>query len=136
MTMQRENQRSGRLLSRELTIGIREVAGVTVLDLKGQLVLGEANRGFDLFINLLAVQGKGVVLNFEQLKHIDSGGLGSLVGAAVKLNGRVAAVRIGARVDSLLAICKLVTVLPTFDTELEGIQALTGTCHEGKVIRR
>jgi len=53
------------------------------------------------------------VLNPVSLRRIDSRGIGSLVHAAVRLERPIAAVALSGRLNSLLAICKLTTVLPS-----------------------
>ncbi len=114
-----------------LAIEWRERGGVTILALHGKLLAGSSHKSFDELVDTLVSGQKSVVLTFKSLRKIDSRGIGSVVDAAVKLKNRVAVVAISKQISSLLAICKLSTVLPQFDSEEEAIQTLTSAAFHG-----
>ncbi len=62
----------------------REVDGASVIALDGRIVLGEESQALRLKLkNLLAEGKKKIVLNMDDIKYIDSAGLGILVAAHV-----------------------------------------------------
>jgi anti-anti-sigma factor len=117
-------QEFGTLSTGDFGVGLRERDGTIVLDLKGRLVCGPSQRCFDNLIGMLADQGKSVIFNFNDLVYIDSRGIGSLVESALKLRDQVVMINLGSRLDSLLAICKLTTVLPLCNSEDDAIRVL------------
>ena len=64
----------------------RQVSGVTIVDISGRIVLGEESASLrDLIRDLLSKGQKQILLNLGSFDHIDSMGLGSLVGASVSV---------------------------------------------------
>src|SRR5271154_4640240 len=62
-----------------LEIQEREIEGITILDLQGQLVLGPENLSIRERIFWLLSQGiERVILNFKKISVIDMAGLGTL----------------------------------------------------------
>jgi len=58
----------------------RVVNSVTILDLKGKLILGEGDEMLRDKVNSLVHQGrKNILLNLEAVPYIDSAGLGEVV---------------------------------------------------------
>ncbi|MFQ5696513.1 MAG: STAS domain-containing protein, partial [Terriglobia bacterium] len=63
-----------------LDIKTREAGGVTVLDLNGRIILGEATSALrDHIKKLLADNKSKLVLNLADVSFIDSTGVGTLV---------------------------------------------------------
>jgi anti-sigma B factor antagonist len=75
----------------------RQVSGVTIVDISGRIVLGEESASLrDLIRDLLSKGQKQILLNLGSVDHIDSMGLGSLVGTSVsvrKQGGEAAGVK-------------------------------------------
>ena len=66
----------------ELEIRTREMEGVSVVVLRGRLVLGEASKGLrDLLYQFLSEGKRRFVLNLANVTYIDSAGIGTLVAA-------------------------------------------------------
>src|ERR1700737_530520 len=60
----------------------REVNGVSVMALDGRIVLGEESNALREKLKSLIAEGKKkIVLNMDNIKYIDSSGLGALVAA-------------------------------------------------------
>jgi anti-sigma B factor antagonist len=93
----------------------RVVEGVTILDLKGKMTLGEGDELLKDKINSLIQQDrKKLLLNLEGVPYIDSAGLGEIVRTTVSRRGEV-----GSEPDQRirpLAIAKLLTVFETWST--------------------
>ena len=65
-----------------ILINLREVAHVTILDVRGRIVLGEEIHTLrDSVRNLIADGKKKIILNLADVDYIDSSGVGELVGA-------------------------------------------------------
>ncbi len=65
-----------------LAIGTREVGHVTILDIKGRVVLGdEIGELRDAVRGLIAEGKKKIILNLAAVDYIDSSGVGELVGS-------------------------------------------------------
>src|ERR1700744_4882447 len=103
-----------------LTIKVRRVGDVAVLDLDGKITLGE-NTGIlrDELRSLLAQGNKHIVLNMGEVSYVDSAGLGELVGAyttATNQGGAVKLLNMQGKMKDLMQITKLHTIFPAFDT--------------------
>jgi len=104
-----------------MVIEQRVLGGVTVLDLKGKLVLGDGDGLLRDKVHSLMFQGlKEIVLNLGGLSYMDSAGLGELISAhstATRNGGHIKIVNLTKRVTDLLAITKVLTVFDMFDSE-------------------
>ena len=111
-----------------MQIAERSVGNVKVLDLSGQITLA---KGDDQLlkdkVNSLVHQGnKRILVNLANVTHMDSAGLGELVGAyttVTKSGGSLKLVNLTKRLHDLLSITKLLTVFDTFDSEPEALKA-------------
>jgi anti-sigma B factor antagonist len=105
----------------------RTVDGVTVLDLKGKMTLGEGDELLKDKINSLMNQGRGkILLNLEGVPYIDSAGLGEIVRTYTTVSrqgGTMKLVNLTKRITDLLAITKLLTVFETYDNEPEALKS-------------
>jgi len=103
----------------------RVVGGVTILDLKGKMTLGEGDELLKDKINSLIHQGqKKLLLNLEGVPYIDSAGLGEIVRTYTTVSrqgGSLKLVNLTKRITDLLAITKLLTVFETFDSEKDAV---------------
>ncbi len=67
-------------------ISTRQVGGVTIVDIRGRIVLGEESASVrDVICDLLSKGHKQILLNLGAVDYIDSMGLGSLVAAFVSV---------------------------------------------------
>jgi len=61
----------------KMTASTRLVGGVTIVDLRGRIVLGEETAGLrDLVHDLIKDGNKKILLNLRDIDYIDSSGLG------------------------------------------------------------
>jgi anti-sigma B factor antagonist len=110
-----------------LDIEQREHEGVRILDLKGQLTMGPEDQEFRTAIqgNVRAGAIK-IILNFEQLKKLDSVGLGTLVFCHVTLRragGKLALFGLSQTHMELLVLAKLETVFDAFGSEQDAVNS-------------
>ncbi len=108
----------------------RHVGDVVVLDISGQLTLGDDSVRLRDKINSALHQGsRNILLNLGGVSYIDSGGLGELVSSFTTVkreNGSLKLFNLGKQSQDQLTITKLVTVFDTFDTEQEGVNSFVG----------
>ncbi|MBA3948861.1 MAG: STAS domain-containing protein [Acidobacteria bacterium] len=105
----------------------RIIDGITILDLKGKMTLGEGDELLKDKINSLMNQGRGkILLNLGGVPYIDSAGLGEIVRTYTTVSrqgGTMKLVNLTKRITDLLAITKLLTVFETFDSESEALKS-------------
>jgi anti-sigma B factor antagonist len=105
----------------------RIVDGVTVLDLKGKITLGEGDEALKDKINSLLMQEKKrILLNLADVPYIDSAGLGEIVRTYTTVSrqgGQLKLVNLTKRITDLLMITKLLTVFETFESESDALKS-------------
>jgi anti-sigma B factor antagonist len=104
-----------------LQIAERQVGDVTVLDLWGQITIGDASETLRTTIKQLIENGQTrVLLHLGGVYQVDSSGLGSLVAVYTglqKCGGDLKLVRLSERLESLMVMTKLLTVFDTYNDE-------------------
>lgn len=107
----------------------REVDGVSVVTLDGRIVLGDESNALRVKLKSLIAEGKKqIVLNMDNVKYIDSAGLGILVAAHCSAKTRGASLRLchlGSKFQEVLQITKLVTVFEVRDTEAAAVASFS-----------
>jgi anti-sigma B factor antagonist len=108
----------------------RWLDSVIVLDLTGKLGAGDDVGLLKDKINSVTLQGhRQILLNLGGVPHIDSTGLGELVAAHTTVTrggGEIKLVNLTARVQDLLAICRLSNTFETFASEADALQSFAG----------
>ena len=108
-----------------MQIAERSAGNVTVLDLSGQITFTQGDQLFKDKIHSLVHQGqKNILVNMANVTHVDSAGLGELVGAyttVTKAGGTMKLVNLTKRLTDLLSITKLLTVFDTFEDEQDAL---------------
>lgn len=111
----------------KLTTSTRQVGSVTIVDIRGRIVLGEESAALrELAHELLSSGQKQILFNFGEVTHIDSSGLGNLVGVLIsvrKQDGELKLLNVTSKVHDILQITRLYTVFDIFDDEPTAIQA-------------
>ena len=110
-----------------LEITQREREGITVLDLKGRLTVGNEATAFRDKISELAQAGtQNLVANLQGVDYIDSTGLGALVMCATNLRksgGNMKLLNLNRRNVELLVMTKLATVFEIFTDEQDAVNS-------------
>ena len=110
-----------------MNIATRRVGAVTVVDLDGQLKLGEDTEQFRTHIHgLLDAGSKKILLNLRNVHQIDSSGVGELVRAfatTTSREGQLKLLNLTKRLHDLLNVTKLLTVFETFENEMRAIDS-------------
>lgn len=111
----------------DLNISTRGIDGVTVVDLAGKIALGETSGMLHNTLRDLVTGGnRNILLNLQNVKMIDSSGLGTLVGGytTVETNGgQLKLVNLTDKASELMTITKLYTVFDVFDDEQAAVNS-------------
>ena len=109
-----------------MQIDERIVDGITILDLKGKMTLGEGDELLKDKINSLVMQNRRrILLNLADVPYIDSAGLGEVVRTYTTVSrqgGQLKLVNLTKRITDLLSITKLLTVFETFESEADALK--------------
>ena len=111
----------------KLNITERRNGDVLILDLEGNIILGEGSRELRQAIrDLLQLGEKKILLNLEDVFYIDSSGLGELVATHIALqknDGECRLVHLSPKVNELMVLTKLLTVFDVYDNESEAVES-------------
>jgi anti-sigma B factor antagonist len=111
----------------ELDVKVRQAGDVTILDLSGEVRIGEGNVSLRDSIRKLADGGrKNILLNLGGVKYIDSTGIGELIAnytTVSRQGGQLKLLNLTDRVQNLLVITKLLTVFDSYDNEAEALKS-------------
>src|SRR3984885_3551419 len=109
----------------DLSIMNKQVGDVSVVALKGRIVLGEGSSSLSARIKSLLGDGKKkIVLKMENVTYIDSAGLGILVGAHVSAKNQSTVLYLsdlGNKAREVVEVTRLLTVFNVFATEVQAI---------------
>ena len=105
----------------------RQVGGVTIVDIRGRISLGDGTALLRNTTRDLISQGKkNLLLNLSRVPHIDSSGIAELVSAFVaarREGGDVKLLNLTKRVRETVEIVKLGSIFELFDDETAALKA-------------
>jgi anti-sigma B factor antagonist len=111
----------------ELDVKERPAGDVTILDLRGEVRIGEGSIALrDAIRNLASAGKKKLLLNLAGVSYIDSSGIGELIAnytTVSRQGGQLKLLKLTDRVQNLLVITKLLTVFDTYDDEAEALKS-------------
>ena len=108
-----------------LKMGTREVNGIIIVDLSGQVTLGEATAALREEVRDQTGHGfRKILLNLANVTYIDSAGLGELTASYTSVKnhgGALKLLNLTQRVHDLMQITKLYTVFDVYDDEKKAL---------------
>ena len=111
----------------ELDLKERQAGDVTILDLTGEVRIGDSSVALRNSVRNLADQGKTkLLLNLAGVKYIDSSGIGELIAnytTVSRQGGQLKLLNLTDKIQNLLVITKLLTVFDSFDNEAEALKS-------------
>jgi anti-sigma B factor antagonist len=114
-----------------LNITERQKDDVSILDLEGNVIMGGGSALLRESIRRLVGQGKNrILLNFGEVKYLDSSGIGELMASLVSLNrqgGQLGFCNLTERVTEVMELSSLISIFEIFDSEdaaLKGFEEL------------
>ncbi len=106
-----------------------EDSGVTIVVVRGVIKLGESAKTFSAFLREVLDEGSNPVLvDLEGIDHVDSTGLGELVGYLQRFEEqgrRMAFINPARRLRKLFELTRLNEVVPIYDDRARAIADLT-----------
>lgn len=121
-----------------LKMSTRQVKDVIVIDLSGQLTMGEASAAIrDEVRDEIGHGAKKILLNLADVTYIDSCGLGELTSAYTSVKnreGELKLVNLTRRVHDLMQITKLYTVFDVYDDEKKAIASFHAEVGSGSSV--
>ena len=112
----------------------RDVNGVTIVDIKGRVVLAEESAALrELVANLVGKGQRKILLNFVDVNYMDSSGLGSLVSSLVRVrmyDGELKLLNLRERVHEIMQVTKLNTVFEIMDDEAVAVNSFRQSAGE------
>ena len=111
----------------ELDLKERQAGDVTILDLSGEVRIGDSSVALRESVRKLADQGKTkLLLNLAGVKYIDSSGIGELIAnytTVSRQGGQLKLLNLTDRIQNLLVITKLLTVFDSYEDEAEALKS-------------
>ena len=111
----------------QLSINQRQAGDVAILDLNGEVRIGDSATALRGAIReLVAAGNKKILLNLAGVRYIDSSGIGELVSsftAIGKENGQLKLLNLTQKLQDLLTITKLLTVFDVYESEAEALNS-------------
>ncbi len=115
----------------DLRISERKSGNVTILDVRGRIVIGANNDSFGAELRKLAASKPcNVLVNLAEATHVDSSGISTLVQTFVTLRrdgGNLKILNPTGFVREVLEVTGLVQCLPTYTDEAEALASFRGS---------
>ncbi len=108
--------------------------GVIVVYLSGAILFREESTSLRTFVKDLLNKSRQIVLDFGEVTHIDSLGLGTLVAlyvSALKSGGSIKLANVRSHANETLQITKLVTVFEVFDKAEDAVASFKSATATG-----
>ena len=109
----------------QLSINQRQAGDVTILDMDGEVRIGDSSTALRSSIrNLVAGGNQKILLNLAGIKYIDSSGIGELIANYTTVGrggGQLKLLNLTDKVQDLLVITKLLTVFDVYDNEADAL---------------
>lgn len=104
---------------------VRDVGSVRVLDLDGKITIGAGDVQLRQLVEAALGAGKSnILLNLKGVSHIDSSGIGEMVGCYTTVTRRGGAMKLTnlpSKINDILQVTQLITVFDVFDNEAEAL---------------
>jgi anti-sigma B factor antagonist len=109
---------------------VRQAGDVVIVDLRGRITLGDGSGTLrDTVKRLIAGGHRRILLNLKDITHIDSAGLGELVGiyaTVTNQDGQIRLLDVQTKVLDVLRVTKLYAVFENFTDETAALRSFAG----------
>lgn len=110
-----------------LSIESREVGHVSILDIRGRIILGPEIGDLRTAVRNLVAEGKKkIILNLADVDYLDSSGVGELVGSFTTVRnagGELKLLNLTQKVHDVLHVTKLYTVFDIRNDEFTAVKS-------------
>ena len=104
---------------------VRDVGEVRVLDLEGKITIGTGDLQLRQLVEESLTAGKNkILINLKGVTHIDSSGIGEMVGCfatVARRGGKMKLENLPAKINDILQVTQLITVFDVYDAESEAL---------------
>lgn len=111
----------------QLSINQRQAGDVAILDLNGEVRIGDSATALRGAIRELVAAGNSkILLNLAGVRYIDSSGIGELIAnytTVGRTGGQLKLLSLTDKVQDLLVITKLLTVFDVYEAEAEALSS-------------
>ena len=111
----------------ELDVRERQAGDVTILDMSGEVRIGEGSIALREAIRKLSDEGKKkLLLNLGGVNYVDSSGIGELIAnytTVSRQGGQLKLLNLTDRIQNLLVITKLLTVFDVYEDEATALKS-------------
>ena len=111
----------------QLSIKQRQAGDVAILDLDGEVRIGDSATALRSAIRELVAGGnQKILLNLAGVRYIDSSGIGELIAnytTVGRSGGQLKLLNLTDKVQDLLVITKLLTVFDVYDNEADALSS-------------
>ena len=111
---------------------IRSLGDVRVVDCRGRIVLGEETARLRELVKDLLQPSARIVLDLTHVNHIDSNGIGMLVGVQVTAKNAKAVIKLAGLVDHVRSVMETTRLLTIFETYATAEEAVASFAAPGK----
>jgi anti-sigma B factor antagonist len=106
---------------------IRDVGDVRILDLEGKITIGGGDVELRQLVEQSLETGKHkVLLNLAAVSHVDSSGIGEMVGCyttVARRGGSMKLLNLTQKIQDILTVTQLITVFDVYDNESEAVSS-------------
>ena len=106
---------------------IRDVGDVRILDLEGKITIGGGDVELRQLVEQSLETGKHkILLNLAAVSHVDSSGIGEMVGCyttVARRGGSMKLLNLTQKIQDILTVTQLITVFDVYDNESEAVSS-------------
>lgn len=111
----------------ELDVKERQAGDVTILDMSGEVRIGDGSVALREAVRKLTTDGKNkILLNLAGVNYVDSSGIGELIANYTTVSregGQLKLLNLTDKIQNLLVITKLLTVFDSYEDEGEALKS-------------
>ncbi len=110
-----------------LELKVHKLPEAIIVECKGRVVFGEETTNLRSLVKELIATSPRIILDFEKVRDIDSGGVGMLLGlltSAVAAGGSLKLAHINQKVRHTLSVTRLLGILSAYDTVEKALAAM------------
>ena len=108
-----------------MKIKVRDEGAVRVMDIEGKITIGSGDVELRKQVEDSISAGRvNLLLNLAGVSHIDSSGIGEMVGCFTTLarkGGKMKLLNLTQKINDILQVTQLITVFDVFDNETEAL---------------
>ncbi len=108
-----------------MKIKVRDTGSVRIMDIEGKITIGAGDVELRKQVEDSIGAGRlNLLLNLGGVSHIDSSGIGEMVGCFTTLarkGGKMKLLNLTQKISDILQVTQLITVFDVFDNEAEAV---------------